>query len=586
MSNALNALLHAYGEASGPPPAPGTPEHAEFLLHRATREALGKLPLPTLPDGLADAVLAAARDAAASSVLAPLRAAYGAGEAPAAGTAAHVEYTILASTRTALEGTPSLAPPAEAVAAVMAAARSFYIGGADNTSAFAPLLAAYGEAEAPQPGTPAHAEYTLLAGTQQAVAAALPVEAPPEGVLAAVRAAARAASSSADATVPFAGLLAAYGEAEAPAPGTPAYAEYVLLAGTQQALAAALPTEAPPEGVLAAVRDAARAATLAPLLAAYGEGDAPAEGAEYALLASMREALEGLPRPTPPADTLAAVRAAAARAVPAAVPAAVPDRAPARRADRGAAPGRRRALPANWPTYATAAFAVFLFVSAGLLQFGRSADSAIEETTLAAAEAPTAPPPAAAAPLVAAPTPDLVADAAPPPATTRDASQPTAAPARVQMPGFTPFAADDAPRTTSAPRATSASRDGMSGAGRAEVAAAPPASPPPPPAPVASSRRPPAVGLAAAETAATGTAGLAGPPATPATWEADTDVRLLSLRLQALREQSEGLAWDAAPAPLGSASSSAGATPGVQAVRAGSAPARVEVFMLPRAGNR
>jgi hypothetical protein len=76
-------------------------------------------------------------------------------------------------------------------------------------------------------------------------------------------------------------------------------------------------------------------------------------------------------------------------------------------------------------------------------------------------------------------------------------------------------------------------------------------------------------------------AGLAGTPALAPAWEAGTDVRLLSLRLQTLQQQSAGVAWDEPPAPLGAAEAGATVPQGFNAVGARSAPARFQVRVGP-----
>jgi hypothetical protein len=227
-------------------------------------------------------------------------------------------------------------------------------------------------------------------------------------------------------------------------------------------------------------------------------------------------------------------------------------------------------------------------VSTGLLRSGRNAElGATSEAAALDATASTAPaaPSAPAAPVEAEP---LVASAAPVP-TTRDASQPTAAPGRVAVPQLNPLRLSPSPAPPALRRAAAASGGAVGfSAGRASANRAE--------APVltalqaADAARTPSVGLMAAERAPDAArqvaAGLAAPgPA--ATWEAGADVRMLSLRMQALREQSAGLGWDEPPAPLGTPSSSAATgLPGVQAVRANAPTARVQVRMLPPSGDR
>jgi hypothetical protein len=498
MSHALDPLLHAYGEAdAGPPPEPGTPAHAELAWLLGARAALDRLPREAPPAAALDAVRAAAAGAAA---LTPLRAAYDEAPPPAAGSPAFAEYALLRTTREALDHLPRPTPPAEVATAILAAARA---------------------------------------------------PAPP-------------AVEAADLLLP---LRAAYGEAEAPAPGTPAHAEYALLHTTRQALDR-LPAEAPPAAAAAAVMAAASADTLAPLRAAYDEAPPPAAGspafAEYALLRTTRVALDRLPRPAPPADALAAVTAAAAGRP--ATPARRPARAADRAADRAAAPARR-ALPQRWPALATATLALALFVSVGLWVNGRGDVAPAPEMAAAEEVAPTEQAIPPSADLFAA----EIAPEAAPEAAPRDGSQPTAAPARrpAEAGAFAAASPPPPPVPAAPPPAEAAARGE-----RARTAA----------------RRTPGVGLVAADQqpVTTATTALAAPgPAPAAAWEAGDDVRLLSLRLQALREQADGLGWDAPPAPLGGGAAGDAATlPGVQAVRAGAAPARVDVRMGPPAGDR
>src|SRR5690606_12890403 len=96
--NALDPIRHAYGEAEGPPPAPGEPGHAEYVLLRSTREALDRAPKVRPDAPVLDAVAAAACRAGA---LGPLLLAYdeGEGEAPVPADPRRAEYALLRSTR-------------------------------------------------------------------------------------------------------------------------------------------------------------------------------------------------------------------------------------------------------------------------------------------------------------------------------------------------------------------------------------------------------------------------------------------------------------------------------------------------------
>ncbi len=90
------------------------------------------------------------------------------------------------------------------------------------------------------------------------------------------------------------------------------------------------------------------------------------------------------------------------------------------------------------------------------------------------------------------------------------------------------------------------------------------------------------VGLAAVgDRPASPGAGLAGTPAVTPAWEAGSDVRLLSLRLQALQEGASGLAWDEPPTPVGAAETGPDAPAGFNALSSTTAPARFQVRVVP-----
>ena len=112
-----------------------------------------------------------------------------------------------------------------------------------------------------------------------------------------------------------------YGAAEGspPAPGDPAYAEYVLLKDTREVLDA-LPHRRPDASALEAVRAAVAAHALGPVRAAYGEAAPPAPDdarhAEYAVIRGAKEALDQLPKVRPDAAALDAVTAEGRGGVP------------------------------------------------------------------------------------------------------------------------------------------------------------------------------------------------------------------------------------------------------------------------------
>lgn len=483
--NALDPIRHAYGEAEGTPPATGEPGHAEYRLLRSTRDVLDALPRER-PDA---AVLDAVKAAAAAYARQPLLAAYGEAAPPAADDPRHAEYALLQGTRVVLDRMPKPRPDPPVLDAVEAAARE---------AALAPLRHAYGEAE----GTP-------------------------------------------------------------PAPGEPGYAEYELLRSTRAALDA-LPRVRPDASVLDAVKAAAKARALRPVMAAYGEAEAPAAGdlqhAEYALLQSTREVLSRAPKARPDAAVVAAISAAAAgaTAVPVA-PARPAARPPAPGGPRPAAdrPARGRVLPfGRLPAWVGTAAMLVIIATAGIWGLN---------------ERPTR-----------TPSPEPSAQVAPVPEAEEQASSDPAAP-RSPAPGED-LVAQAAPPTSGPPPGP------MAAEGRARGAAPPP---PAAPAPRPQARAPQESAAALAARAAepslhdTASAGRGadeeGMPV--AAWEAGADVRLLSLRLQQLAETSEGLSWDAPPIPFGAAGALAGERlEGVQAVGAG--PAHIEVRMRTTPADR
>ena len=531
MPDGLSVIRRLMGLAAprGPAPqasgGPSARDAAEAALLSQSLQALGALPAAAPSESVLARVMARAAEASEVGALAPVRGALGLGPAQAGAEAAVLTQSLLA-----LDALPRLAPEPSALDAVYAEA---------VRATYAPLLAASGEGEANSPET------ALLAQSLQALDA-VPARAPEAETVAAVEGEALRAT--------YAPLLAASGEGTAKGP------EVAVLTQSLRALDA-LPAPAPDASVLAAVEARAADATVAPVLAVYGEtasGEAIERGAasaEAALLAPSREALDALPRHAPTPAALAAVLAFAAEASGEAVSttasAAVPvaavsttSRPRARRAaDRTAvAPGagrRRVGLFAGFGTLAVALIAAVVLLRSG----PELAAPEVAADLDAVAEA--APAPAAPAPLDEEAEPLAAAPAAP-----SVASAPEA---------VAPFAAAAPPPVASrraVPRGPSA--DGFEAAAAREV--------------VRQTSRARAAAPAPASFAATAGAGAAADEAAPeaTAWEAGDDVRLLSLRLQQLREQNAGIEWDEPAAPFGQASgAAAGTTPGVQAVREG-----------------
>ncbi len=181
MTDGLDPIKHVYGEEpSGPIPVPGTPHYAEYEALRSMKEALDGLPqsLPGLD--LVDAV----KDAALAETLLPLRLAYDdevAGSELDVDDARMAEFELLRSTKAALDLLPRVQPDASVLAVVKSAAA---------THALTPILAAYGEEEAPKADSPQYSEYALLSSTKSAVDQ-LPASRPDASVIAAVIAASK-----------------------------------------------------------------------------------------------------------------------------------------------------------------------------------------------------------------------------------------------------------------------------------------------------------------------------------------------------------------------------------------------------------
>lgn len=457
------------------------------------------------------------------------------------------------------------------------------------SDAFTPLRRAYGVAapsapEAAAPGANGHAEAALLAQTRAAVEATVDAQdrQPARTALDAVLA--EAARASAAASTPLAAVRTLYGEPTAAAVDP---VEAALLSQTRSAVEQTVDARSakPPTFVLEAVLAAAAVATaraprpdaaveepaLAPLAVAYGlpiASGITSDATERKLLIQSRRLLDDRPVPDGPSDTaIAAILARAASfetpapagtaepaiAVPVGTPAA--DRAPMR-----AARSYRRV--GAWAS--AAALAVALVVAlmprpAGAPELPATDGQANVAATLAS-EAPTA----SGASAETAP-----ADA---PSAIEAESFAALAPAPVPPPpvaAVVPQPIVDPPAYRERAPSTPPSDERR----RAEA---------PQPAPV----RPSAPRVAADPTTALAAADVT-PAAEDDAWDAPADVRVLSLRLQALGRGNAGLAWDAPAEAFGApATSTVGrSTPGLQSVRE-TVPARVRLRTDPAPGDR
>ena len=409
----------------------------------------------------------------------------------------------------------------------------------------------------PDAGTPPADSPVEEAVLRQSAAAldALPARRPSPGVIDAVLAEAAAVE-------PEAASLAAvrYVYDLGPRP-TGAGAEVALLEQSRDAVAT-LPTASPDDAAVDAVRAQAGAATVAPVLAVYGDAAAP-EGPETVLLEQSRAALDALPRHRPSPSALAAVLAAAADASrPGASPASSPA---ARRApDRAAAPAgrlarRRVALFAGASTLAAALVLAVVFARPdAALDLGSAEVAALAETDAAPSSASGSDALVESADEALASTPETEARAFASPVEGEIAAVVPRGPSPSAAPSLR-APASRAPARRAVPR--SAARPTPSTADVAAVSAG-----------VTASRqadreaiRPEAAAAFAAE------ADLA-PAAEPVgAWDASGDVPGMALRLRQLRERNQGLAWDGPSEPFGvpSASSEAPADPGIRAVREG-----------------
>ncbi|MDT0631054.1 hypothetical protein [Rubrivirga litoralis] len=433
MSDALTPLRHVYGLEPDGGSAPGAPGHAEQEALRGMARALDAAfaAAPPAPPSAAavDAVLASAAAASAdhATASAAVRSAYG--EGPEAGGA--IEAAVLRQSREALDravaARPRPRPDAAVVDSVLAcAAEASSSQPAVPTQvvadrpALAPLAVALGGAGARS------AETALLAQSLDALGR-VPRPRPSAAAVDAVLAAAAAASSAGLNAVRF-----VYEGGAAP----DAPVEIALLSQSREVVDRALrarPQPRPSDVAVAAVLARAAEASaeradeptvsdpaLAPLALAYGlplAVEAPAGGAELALLDGTQATLDRLRPARPDAAVVEAVLARAASAT----------RRPAPRADRPAVRPERRRLPSRvWAggaalvLSALTAVAVFSGVLSDSEQTVAPAASAVVAASGGAASGPElaavgveeeAEPPAAPPPVVAAP--QLAAVAAP-----------------------------------------------------------------------------------------------------------------------------------------------------------------------------
>ena len=466
-----------------------------------------------------------------SDALTPLRHVYGVepiGAAEAPGGAGHPEQEALRQLRALLDTWPTPAPSAQATAAVEARAAVVAAAVSQTDAALAQAFASR-----PQPGPSSAVVDAVLARAAEPTGApdALPAGSPAEAALLdqSLRALDRLPASRPDAAV-IAAIEARAAEAsaaldavrhvylDAPAVAT---VEAEALRQSRAIVERALASRPQPRPSSEALD-----AVLARAAEASGVEAEPALEVplvEGAVLAQSLRALDRLPRPQPSAATLDAVRLVAATAGTA----PVRDDRPARSADRSPAPPARRRAPVGvW------AGAAGLLVAALAVLVVRPFGGTVEEAPVTAA---------AVAEVV-----DVAAPEPPAPTPVEEAVADLAAPA---------------PSAPSPGLAVAAPLPGLVQAAQRTVRPTPPPSAPAP------------------EVAAAAPA----PPSDPPTWEASDDVRALSLRLQEL-DSDDALAWDDAPAEAFGvpAASSAGAAPGIQAVRAGApavrpAPARARL---------
>lgn len=478
-----------------------------------------------------------------SDALTPLRHVYGvepAGPEPAAGERGHAELQMLRQMRAVLDGVPRPRPSAHVIEAVLAhadplaAVRHVYDGGA-----------------APPPT----AELALLRSTAEALTQAARLGAARPETEATDAVLARSAEAS---TLPAEPALAA---------GTPV--EAAVLAQSLEALDR-LPIARPSPAVTARVLAYAEAASAPDALAAvrhvYADGP-PADAVEVAALRQSGEAVDRALRARPPRPSAATVAAVLARA-----------------AEASALPAQP-ALGAGTPVEASVL--TQSLEALDRLPIERPAPQIVEairdRAASAARPARRSPDRTAARPerrrrtgvwagtgglLVAA----LVAVFSYPRGVPPSADK--GGPGTMAVVGTEPALAEDAasepPRLDAEAEPAASAVGGAAAAPGPSIAAATPPARPSPVAAVQGPTVPPAVRQALAASAEPARRETPTP-----SWDASDDVRMLSLRLQELDRETQGLEWDAPAEALGTPSGvrSPASTPGVQVVREGASPA-------------
>ncbi len=471
MNDGLDPIKHVYGEeTSGSAPAPGSLQSVELQVLQEMKLVLSNMPQPTPPD----ATVIAIKDAAAADVFQALRSAYeeeGSVDSMGMDNARVAEYELLRTTKAALDRLHRSRPDPALIDSVKLAAAAHQV---------TPLLAAYGEGEAPQAQSPEYVEFSLLTTTMAALDTLPRVSAGSEGL---------EAVKSAAAEWQRAAVLAAYGEAAPPAPES---ANYV----------------------------------------------------EYALLSSTRAALDTLPRARPDASVFAAVLGAA-----------TPDAPTLKMAsDR---PAQSRSNIRRWvPALAMAASIVIVAITglwvANVLPVGQQA----ADTGLVA----EAQPPVANDAAVFEAPPETETELAEAPPTGLFGQPPGSGQPTVSQHRLPSNVAASVPSAFGLPERRSVESNQTPGL-TADVVSENRAE-----------RSEASRGIASADTNQ--------PAATVSEWDAGEDVRVLSLRLNQLASSNEGLAWDEPPNPLGASEPMTGASAdGIHAVRAGAPLGRVNVQM-------
>lgn len=522
-----------------------------------------------------------------SDVLSPLRLAYGLDgpgadvsgtpTLPEPGGTDGVETETLRQMRDLLDRRPPLAPPAAALDAVRTEAAR-WTGFVDATAAA--VAAAFSSRPRPRPSSAAldavlaraaeasglEAPPVLAAGPVEAALVdqsldaldRLPHSSPTPAVLDAVRAFAAAAATTAaaqpaSADASLAPIRSVYEGAPVPAPGTAGAAEAALLTSTVTALDAALsaarprlrPASRAVDAVLARAAEATELSALPtlsvddpalrPLAGLPESGLSVQTGVEAAVLRQSLDALDRLPRPAPAPAALDAVRAFAATAAHRPAATGARPSPPLGRAPLGALLASR-----GRSAWAGAGALLAAAVVAVVLLPGTGADDDLPSPAVAVVQAP--------------PVAEEVAEAV-------EAASDVA-----------PGEEDLAPLASAAPAAASSGATASSG----EVAPAVSRRAVPGPTVV----DPPVERAVAQSTRQDRPAEPSSGEVAPA-WDGPSDLRVLSLRLEEMGREAEGLTWDVPVEAFGAPTAASGLarTPGLQSVRAGAAPARARLHL-------